>query len=231
LENSEKQINFKVDDEGKTNDIVESENVESVEEKNSGDDKVGDANNEEQEISNSSSNISASNSFQEKHVGFNVNGDEDPNSSCRLRRHDTPHYLKGARINNKPQIGQNEMKEILTRYTSAAVKTTQSNSNSYSNEKIDENNLKNEVLKKNIMLSIKIQRNTEKTLGISIVTGTNPKNEDDDEDDDSSGVFVTKLLPGGLASKSGLCVGDQILNVSIILAYKCIFKLKFITKR
>ena len=43
------------------------------------------------------------------------------NGNCRLRRRDTPHHLKGARVNtsnNKAQqLDPNEMKEILERYT------------------------------------------------------------------------------------------------------------------
>ena len=210
---NEKQINFKAD-----NEIIKPPRVEIVEsdaeEKIVSSDETKMVNQEEpdeDEISNSSSNLSVKDFFQtEKHVGFNVNTDEDPNSNCRLRRHDTPHYLKSARINNsKTQIlGQNEMKDILNRYTPSAKTPPRSLD---SNEK---DSLRNDEIKKNLMLSLKIQRNSEKTLGISIVTGSNPNNDNgEDEDDDSAGVFVTKLLPGGLASNSGLCVGDQILNV------------------
>jgi protein scribble len=56
----------------------------------------------------------------------NNNNLDDSNSSghCRLRRRDTPHHLKGARINspnNKAQqLDPNEMKEILERYTNGS---------------------------------------------------------------------------------------------------------------
>lgn len=180
-----------------------------------------DENNQDEAIS--STEDSSNSSFQEKHVGFSVNGVEDENSNnttCRLRRHDTPHYLKGARINNnKQQLAPNEIKEILNRYTNT-MKTTQSsssvstngaiNTNANENKQEDEENSKNEQFKKNILLTVQIQRNAEKTLGISIVTGNNPNS---DEESEESGVFVTKLSPGGLAAKSGICVGDQILTV------------------
>ena len=58
------------------------------------------------------------------------------------------------------------------------------------------------------MLSLKIQRNSEKTLkGISIITGSNPNNDNgknEDQDDDRAGVFVMCY---------GFCVGGQILNL------------------
>lgn len=58
----------------------------------------------------------------------NNNEDEDEadqtNSSghFKLRRRDTPHHLKGARLNSPKaqQLDPNEMKEILERYTSAS---------------------------------------------------------------------------------------------------------------
>lgn len=63
---------------------------------------------------------------QEQEVEAEAEADESNsmNSSghCRLRRRDTPHHLKGARLNspsNKAQqLDPNEMREILERYTS-----------------------------------------------------------------------------------------------------------------
>lgn len=47
------------------------------------------------------------------------------NGHCRLRRRDTPHHLKGARVNtsnNKAQqLDPSEMKEILERYTNMST--------------------------------------------------------------------------------------------------------------
>ena len=146
----------------------------------------------------------------EKHVGFNVNNENDPNSNdaiCRLRRHDTPHYLKGARINSNKQLEPDEIKQILERYTTSANKSINNQNDNCNNNDSNESSTtttdtKNE--NKKIILSLKITRNAEKTLGISIVT-TN--------DDNDAGVFITKTLPNGLAAKSGLCVGDKILKV------------------
>jgi S1-C subfamily serine protease len=60
-------------------------------------------------------------------------------------------------------------------------------------------------VQKEIQISITINRQLERALGISIVTGSN----------DDTGVVITKLLPNGLAAKSGMCVGDKILAVSL----------------
>ena len=52
---------------------------------------------------------------------LNLSGSGSESGNCRLRRRDTPHHLKGARVNtsnNKAQqLDPNEMKEILERYT------------------------------------------------------------------------------------------------------------------
>jgi protein scribble len=80
----------------------------------------------------------------------NSNNEESTNTSivstgsssgghCRLRRRDTPHHLKGARINasaNKAQqLDVNEMKEILERYvhTNPSDSTNGTNLNSQAN--------------------------------------------------------------------------------------------------
>ena len=57
------------------------------------------------------------------------NGDEDVANSSghfRLRRRDTPHHLKGARLNSpkSQQLDPTEMKEILERYTSTTSANT-----------------------------------------------------------------------------------------------------------
>ena len=62
---------------------------------------------------------------------MNEGDDSAANSSghCRLRRRDTPHHLKGARINpsnyKAQQLNPDEMKEILERYTAGLTTNPQ----------------------------------------------------------------------------------------------------------
>ncbi len=155
--------------------------------------------------------------YVEKHVGFSsalhTNGThsndedcDDDNSSgqCRLRRHDTPHHLKGARINSisKSQLDPVDMKDILMKHVQSAD----------NHEQMDQEQ------SNQIKLSISLIRQPSTGLGISIAGGrtTNGSQHSDDEgkDEEEDGVYVTKVISGAAAFKSGLNVGDKLLRVS-----------------
>ena len=153
--------------------------------------------------------------------------DKSTNSGhCRLRRRDTPHHLKGARINNSSsnpqQLDPSEMKEILERYSSS---NSFSNNTSPSSRIVPLNhskqkpkpatsyipdNFKYDELRKLIQLVIKINRQEGAGLGIRIAggKGSNPYKEDDD------GIFITRILPDSPARNTGLKVGDKLLKVN-----------------
>jgi len=158
------------------------------------------------------------------------NGDEDAANSSghfRLRRRDTPHHLKGARLNSpkSQQLDPTEMKEILERYTST---TNSSSANTMvgntSQQLVDTGaankikpatsfipaNLKYDELKKLVQLIIKINRQEGAGLGIRIAggKGSNPYKEDDE------GIFITRILPESPARQTGLKVGDKLVKVN-----------------
>ncbi len=156
---------------------------------------------------------------------------------CRLRRRDTPHHLKGARINNSSsnaqhQLDPSEMKEILERYsnpnytnnvsTSVAGQALQTSSSiqqqNYLKQKLKPatafipENFKYDQLRKLIQLVIKINRQDGAGLGIRIAggKGSNPYKEDDE------GIFITRILPDSPAKNTGLKVGDKLFKVNQI---------------
>jgi protein scribble len=164
----------------------------------------------------------------------NENNEEDTEKStgsghCRLRRRDTPHHLKGARINNSSsnpqQLDPSEMKEILERYSSnnnnSFLNTSPSSSKVSFNQTMQKlksallyipDNFKYDDLRKLIQLVIKINRQEGNGLGIRIAggKGSNPYKEDDD------GIFITRILPESPARNTGLKVGDKLLKVNQI---------------
>lgn len=195
---------------------------------------------EEKIISNQdclNSSRSSNVSFHEKHVGFSGPTDDDStlnNGVCRLRRHDTPHHLKGARINNnKLHVAPDELKEILQRYTAPVSIQASSFGTSLENDVADFKLLSTDIAQKMsekyIKILVTIKKQQGQGLGLSIAGGKVSKLDDGD-----TNIIITKLVPGGLASKHGLCVGDRILTVIIFYFYtvtnmkKCkIFKIYF----
>lgn len=169
----------------------------------------------------------------------NENEEKDQTNSSghfKLRRRDTPHHLKGARLNSPKaqQLDPNEMKEILERYKSAGNngghnpgvnKGDNLNGDSSTNPKYNNNqslnnlkpatifipeNLRYEELKALIQLIIKINRQEGAGLGIRIAggKGSNPYKDDDD------GIFITRILPESPAKQTGLKVGDKLVKVN-----------------
>jgi hypothetical protein len=158
----------------------------------------------------------------------------DSSGHFKLRRRDTPHHLKGARLNSpKAQcLDPNEMKEILEKYTTAKTASPSSpNSNSASStvaatpstdmaaqspikmqpaSRFVPEGLKYQDIKKTIQLIIKIQRQEGAGLGIRIAggKGSNPYKEDDE------GIFITRILAESPAQTTGLKVGDKLVKVN-----------------
>jgi len=146
----------------------------------------------------------------------------------RLRRRDTPHHLKGARVNSSTnkaqQLDPNEMKEILERYT--ATNNNNSSNSNLASPVLDNNkslatkskpasvyipvNFKHDEIRKLIQLIIQINRQDGTGLGIRIAggKGSNPYKEEDD------GIFITRILPESPAKLTGLKVGDKLLKVN-----------------
>ncbi|CAF0721438.1 unnamed protein product [Brachionus calyciflorus] len=202
-------------------------------------------NNQIEEV-NQDQNQDEEQSYVTKHVDFKLNSnsesieqevenheeDEDESSSmnssghCRLRRRDTPHHLKGARVNSPTnkvqQLDPNEMREILERY----VQTQNSPSSQLPPPpaplprtiqkpkpatQFIPDDLKYEELKKNVQLVIHINRSGNTGLGIRIAGGkgtATPFKEDDD------GIFITRILPNSPARKTGLKIGDKLIKVN-----------------
>jgi protein scribble len=241
-------LNSNINNEGTNNEIDENHNNENDENINDIDDEEGkdDIKNKKSNIMkhvdfklNNQSNIQTAKTenFQcfdnEDELNENNNNEEDLDKStgsghCRLRRRDTPHHLKGARINNSSnntqQLDPSEMKEILERY---------SGNNSFSNTASPSSriatlcqpkqkpkpatsyipdNFKYDELRKLIQLVLKINRQEGAGLGIRIAggKGSNPYKEDDD------GIFITRILPDSPARNTGLKVGDKLLKVNQI---------------
>lgn len=167
-----------------------------------------------------------------KHVDFKLNSnsesiehevideEEDESGSmnssghCRLRRRDTPHHLKGARVNsptNKAnQLDANEMREILERYTNSSSPPAPLPRSQKPATQYVPNELKYEELKKHVHLVMHVNRSENSGLGIRIAggKGSTPFREDDD------GIFITKILPNSPARNTGLKIGDKLIKVN-----------------
>jgi protein scribble len=224
----------------------EDENVNNVEADQDEENEVDDDDNDDED------NHSKSGHGYGKHVDFKLNEkgahfneeeeeqeeEDEANTTsgsghCRLRRRDTPHHLKGARVNtsnNKAQqLDPSEMKEILERYahtnnpsTSTSPSGDFNSQNSYASSfSINKtkpkpasvyvpDNLEYDELRKLIQLVIQINRQEGAGLGIRIAggKGSSPYKEDDE------GIFITRILPESPAKTTGLKVGDKLLKVN-----------------
>jgi protein scribble len=182
---------------------------------------------------------------EDEEHGDAAENDESVNTSsnhCRLRRRDTPHHLKGARINTTTNPAQQldpiEMREILERYQSSNQTSPKSVPISPTNGHQQENspqltngnstqsfnkekpasiyvpeNFKYDDLRKQVQLVIHINREEGAGLGIRIAGGKGSLNPYKDDDD---GIFITRILPDSPALKTGLKVGDKLLKVNQI---------------
>lgn len=153
-------------------------------------------------------------------------------SHCRLRRRDTPHHLKGARIqspgtNKAQQLDANEMREILDKYkpvpaarttlqptstTSPAVTSNGSSSHLVAAIDLPVADLaRNDPIRKHIQLVISMTVGASGGLGIRIAGGKGSANPYRDDDD---GVFITRILADSPARNTGMKVGDKLLKVN-----------------
>lgn len=204
-----KHVDFKLGEKVIINDVVEQVDAQE---------------NEEEEAENENENEDGENSAN------NTSG------HCRLRRRDTPHHLKGARVNTAQSKAQpldpNEMREILERYTNAS--SSPDNSPTNHNAQLGGKhasaaaaaaaskpkpasvyvppNFHHDELRKQVQLVIIINRPEGAGLGIRIAggKGSNPYKDDDE------GIFITKILPESPALATGLKVGDKLLKVNQI---------------
>lgn len=159
-------------------------------------------------------------------------------SHCRLRRRDTPHHLKGARIqspgtNKAQQLDANEMRELLDKYKPVpATRTTVQSLSSGTNEPdvcsadasqqhqsqlisaahmAAEELTRNDPIRKLVQLVVGLTVATSGSLGIRIAGGKGSANPYRDDDD---GVFITRILDDSPARHTGLKVGDKLLKVN-----------------
>ncbi|XP_033109060.1 protein scribble homolog [Anneissia japonica] len=173
--------------------------------------------------------------FHEKHVGFDVNLDSDeeqPERHEKLHRRDTPHYLKNKRVNDLDEdasailnrvLAQQAMdtQQIREERTNRPAPILKLSNNVY--QSINETFLKYEGTHTDQELSRQmgmVFQNPEKIvieftrdgggLGISIAggKGSTPYRGNDE------GIFVSRVVPDGIAGKKGLRVGDKILAVN-----------------
>ncbi|XP_071941513.1 protein scribble homolog isoform X5 [Antedon mediterranea] len=126
--------------------------------------------------------------LQERHVGFDVNLDSDeeqPEKHEKLHRRDTPHYLKNKRVNELDE----DASAILNRVLAQQAMDTQ------------------EIRKERLVIEFSRDGGG---LGISIAggKGSTPYKGNDE------GIFVSRVVPDGIAGKKGLRVGDKILAVN-----------------
>ncbi|XP_072175849.1 uncharacterized protein [Diadema setosum] len=126
----------------------------------------------------------------EKHVGFASDVEDQPSSEdVRLHRRDTPHYLKNKRVN---MMGEPDEE------TAALLEKVLARSNA------NQDNGKREE-----RMVINFSRDGS-GLGISIAggKGSTPYKGNDE------GIFISRVVEGGVAAKNGLQLGDKILSVN-----------------
>ncbi|XP_070209398.1 protein scribble homolog isoform X4 [Littorina saxatilis] len=149
---------------------------------------------------------------RERKVGFVPELEEEPDKDHRLRRRDTPHYLKNKRV-NKEEDAEQRVREILAQAAAhkeaAAVSptvkppendtiaVTQSQPLTVGGVSEDES-------------TVHIVREPGQGLGISIAggLGSTPYKGDDEA------VFISRVTEDGPAAKAGIKVGDKLLKVN-----------------
>ncbi|KAK7489162.1 hypothetical protein BaRGS_00019540, partial [Batillaria attramentaria] len=151
--------------------------------------------------------------MRDRKVGFVPEIDDEPDKDHRLRRRDTPHYLKNKRV-NKEDDAEQKVREILAQ--AAAQKEAAAISPSVQPPEDDMlavpaaqpmaigTGVEEEEF------TIHILREPGQGLGISIAGGkgsTPYKGEDES-------VFISRVTEEGPAGKAGIKVGDKLLKVN-----------------
>ncbi|XP_050389394.1 protein scribble homolog isoform X6 [Patella vulgata] len=150
-----------------------------------------------------------------KAVGFTPEFEEEPDKEQKLRRRDTPHYLKNKRVNlnASKEDAEQKVREILAQ--AAAHKDTAAISSNLQPPEDDTI----AVLTSTQNVPVKIQeekvemhivRQPGQGLGISIAGG---KNSTPYKGDDES-IFISRVTEDGPAANVGIVKGDKLISVN-----------------
>ncbi|KAK6167500.1 hypothetical protein SNE40_021512 [Patella caerulea] len=150
-----------------------------------------------------------------KAVGFTPEFEEEPDKEQKLRRRDTPHYLKNKRVNlnASKEDAEQKVREILAQ--AAAHKDTAAISSNLQPPEDDTI----AVLTSTQHVPVKIQeeevemhiiRQPGQGLGISIAGG---KNSTPYKGDDES-IFISRVTEDGPAANVGIVKGDKLISVN-----------------
>ncbi|XP_078665031.1 protein scribble homolog isoform X40 [Branchiostoma floridae x Branchiostoma belcheri] len=138
---------------------------------------------------------------RERQVTFSSDTEDVEKSDSKLQRRDTPHHLKGKRLNLDEETAADAVAAILQRHQS---QTSQKGIvlNSYADGEEPE--------MEEQQMTLTIQRPPGMGLGVSIAggRGSTPYKGDDE------GIFISRVSEDGPAGKAGVKVGDKLLGVN-----------------
>uniref|UniRef100_A0A2C9LYT1 PDZ domain-containing protein n=1 Tax=Biomphalaria glabrata TaxID=6526 RepID=A0A2C9LYT1_BIOGL len=161
----------------------------------------------------SGENSEDENILRDKKVEFAPDIDEDVNKDHRLRRRDTPHYLKNKRV-NKEEDAEQKVLEILAQVSKQ--RETAALSPAVQPPELDvitspppaTQQMPVEVQEEEFV--IHILREPGQGLGISIAggKGSTPVKGNDES------IFISRVTEDGPAGKAGILKGDKLLKVN-----------------
>ncbi|XP_078585600.1 protein scribble homolog isoform X20 [Branchiostoma floridae x Branchiostoma japonicum] len=138
---------------------------------------------------------------RERQVTFSSDTEDMEKNDSKLQRRDTPHHLKGKRLNLDEETAADAVAAILQRHQS---QTSQKGIvlNSYADG--EEPEMEEQEM------TLTIQRPPGMGLGVSIAggRGSTPYKGDDE------GIFISRVSEDGPAGKAGVKVGDKLLGVN-----------------
>ncbi|CAH1247984.1 SCRIB [Branchiostoma lanceolatum] len=138
---------------------------------------------------------------RERQVTFASDTEDVEKSDSKLQRRDTPHHLKGKRLNLDEETAADAVAAILQRHQS---QTSHQGVvlNSYADG--EEPEMEEQEM------TLTIQRPPGMGLGVSIAggRGSTPYKGDDE------GIFISRVSEDGPAGKGGVKVGDKLLGVN-----------------
>ncbi|XP_066268914.1 protein scribble homolog isoform X3 [Branchiostoma lanceolatum] len=138
---------------------------------------------------------------RERQVTFASDTEDVEKSDSKLQRRDTPHHLKGKRLNLDEETAADAVAAILQRHQS---QTSHQGVvlNSYADG--EEPEMEEQEM------TLTIQRPPGMGLGVSIAggRGSTPYKGDDE------GIFISRVSEDGPAGKAGVKVGDKLLGVN-----------------
>ncbi|XP_041361778.1 protein scribble homolog [Gigantopelta aegis] len=156
-----------------------------------------------------------SDATKERKVGFADDLEDDADKDHRLRRRDTPHYLKNKRINlnSSPEDAEQKVREILAQ---AAAQKEQAAVDSQLKAPEGEVMMLSSptqqipVAVEEDELTLQLVREPGQGLGISIAggKGSTPYKGDDES------IFISRVTENGPATKAGILKGDRLISVN-----------------